>query len=83
MPQGAGDAPGQEEGCPQPSLAGEPHCYVGVVLGAGDVLPPAMEEPGRSPSPLTVVSARRTYLQRSLGLQLKNKLPSLFSWCFF
>lgn len=43
--QGAGDAPGQDEGCPQPSLAGEPRSYVGAELGAGDVPPPAGKIP--------------------------------------
>lgn len=33
--QDPGDAPGQEEGCPWPSPAGEPHSYVDTAAGVG------------------------------------------------
>lgn len=85
MTQGAGDAPGQEEGCLWPSLAGEPRSYVGAELGDEDVPPPSTtEEPRRSPSLLTAVKNKAYIFTEVSGntAEKQTAFPSPF-FCFF
>lgn len=82
--QGAGGAPGLKQGCPQPSVTGEPRAYVGAELRDGDVPPPAAEEPGRSLSPLTVVRHEAHVFTKVFGNTAEKQTAfAFFSLPFF